>query len=96
MNAHELTRALRFKVLVPLTETTPEALLAIPYKQLEQRLREYSEMAAVVQEAEVFATDASKFARAANWHKFELLCDGSRVRMDHQGYKVLRTLAGTV
>jgi hypothetical protein len=96
VNPQELARTLRFKVIVPLTDIQPEALLAMPYRQLEQRLREYAEMAGIVQQAEVFAEDAAKFAKPLNWHKFEQFCDASKVRMDHQGYKALRTLAGTL
>lgn len=96
VNASELARTLKFKVIVPLTDIQPEALLAMPYRQLEQRLRDYSEMAGIVQQAEVFADDAAKFGKPLNWHKFEQFCDASKVRMDHQGYRALRTLAGTL
>ncbi len=45
--------------------------------------------------AEVYVEDAEKLGRPLNWHKFEMYCEASKVRMDAQGYRALRLLAGT-
>lgn len=95
VDAKELARRLKFSVIVPLSEIEPEVLRHLQQRQLEARLREFSDMAAIVQQAEVFAEDAAKLGRPINWHRFEQFCDASKVRMDHQGYKALRSLAGT-
>jgi len=95
VDASGLARELRFLVVVPLMDIDPEALKALPVKILEQRLREFSAMGSIVQRAEVFVEDAAKLSKPSNWRKFELFCDAAKVKMDHQGYKALRTLAGT-
>lgn len=96
VNASALEVHLKYRVIVPLTEMDPQALRAMKQKQLEERLRECAQMAALVQQAEMYAEDAAKLALPANWHKFEMFCDASKVHMEHQGYKALRTLAGTL
>lgn len=95
VDAKWLARELRFRVIVPLVEIQPDELRALPVRVLEQRLREFSGMAAIVQMAEVFVEDAGKLSKPLNWHKFELFCEATKVKMDHQGYQALRTLAGT-
>ncbi|MES2888687.1 MAG: hypothetical protein V4739_11820 [Pseudomonadota bacterium] len=90
-----LARELRFRVIVPLTDIKPEELGGLPLRELEQRLRDFSSMGAIVQMAEVYVEDAEKLGRPLNWHKFEMYCEASKVRMDAQGYRALRLLAGT-
>ncbi|MDP2018968.1 hypothetical protein [Hydrogenophaga sp.] len=95
VDSNWLARELRFRVIVPLAEIQPDVLRGLPFRALEQRLRDFSSMASIVQMAEVYVEDAAKLSKPLNWHKFELYCDASKVQMDHQGYKALRTLAGT-
>jgi hypothetical protein len=96
VDATLLARQLRFRVIVPLKEIQPHELRALPTKALEKKLSEFAAMADVIQRAEVFIEDAGKLARPSNWRKFELYCEAAKVKMDHQGYRALRTLAGTV
>lgn len=95
VNASELARKLRFQVIVPLTELMPEELQLLPERQLELRLIDFGKMADIVQQAELYAEDSAKLAKPLNWHKFEIFCEASKVKMSPQGYRALRRLAGT-
>lgn len=96
VDAKELARQLRFRVVVPLTDLQPESLFSMQVRELEEKLRFASEMAALIQQAELYAEDAVKLARPINWHRFEQFCDASKVKMQPEGYTALRTLAGTL
>lgn len=95
-NADLLEVYLRCKVIGPLNDLKPETLFGKPLKVLEQHLRGFAEMGDLVQQAELYVEDAGKFARPKNWVKFEKFCDGSKVKMAHEGYQILRRLSGTL